>query len=72
MKWRTFLNTPDEWHAFWIGCFETLVPLPAKVKYLTWNGHTLQDEYVYYSLGRGIGFAPWAALLITILVIIVK
>jgi hypothetical protein len=27
-----FLNTTDEWHAFIIGFFEVLCPLPARVK----------------------------------------
>ena len=72
MNLKTFLSTPDEWHAFWIGCFETLVPIPARVKPVTWNGHPLQDEYVYYSLGRVIGFAPWAVFLIKIFLMIIK
>lgn len=55
IKPKTFLSTPEEWHAFVIGFFEVLCPWPAR----TWASGRLLDilmeEYHYYMTGRGLG-----------------
>jgi hypothetical protein len=63
IKPKTFLNTPEEWHALAIGFFEVLCPWPAR----TWlSGPSLESllkEYHYYMTGRGLGFVAFLFLL---------
>lgn len=63
IKPRTFLDTPQEWHASAIGFFEVLCPWPPR----TWlSGPALEKllgEYHYYMLGRGLGFVALLFLL---------
>lgn len=72
MSKNTFLNTPDEKHAFAVGFLETLIPRKPLIKPLTYNGHPLQDEYHYYSFGRAMGLIPWLILLVAIAVFLRK
>lgn len=56
IKLRTLLSTPEEWHALVIGFFEVLCPWPARIKLLTNDNSYLNQEYHYYTTGRGLGF----------------
>jgi hypothetical protein len=53
---RTFLSTPEEWHALVIGFFEVLCPWKPRIESLTPANDYLQGEYHYYLTGRGAGF----------------
>ncbi len=56
IKLRTFLNTPEEWHAFVIGFFEVLCPWPPRTQQTPQTQQALNSEYHYYLTGRGAGF----------------
>lgn len=64
IKLRTFLSTPEEWHAFLIGFFEVLCPW--KPKRLISEEQSLQiaSEYHYYLAGRGLAFLTLLLILI--------
>lgn len=64
IKLKTFLSTPQEWHALVVGFFEVLCPWHAWI-WLT--GPALEKflgEYHYYTLGRGLGFVALLFLLL--------
>ena len=56
IKPRTFLSTPEEWHAFLIGFFEILCPWPSRCYIPKEQRDELLADYHYYSAGRGAGF----------------
>jgi len=61
--WQTFMNTPDEWHAFVIGASETACPWKPNRTMPTYYVKLLDTEYHYYAFGRVIGFIALLALL---------
>ena len=61
---RQFLNTSDEWHSLWVGCFEVLCPWRPRIPVCTAQLGYIQTEYHYYLLGRAFG----AAILVLALV----
>jgi len=63
IKLKTFLSTPEEWHALVIGFFEVLCPWPAQYKLIKSDLTPLIGEEHYYYAGRGLGFI---ALLFTL------
>lgn len=60
---KTFLDTPQEWHALVVGFCEVLCPWPPR----TWAAATalnlLLSEYHYYMTGRGLGFLALVVIL---------
>jgi len=54
---REFLNTPEEWHALWVGCFEVMCPWRPRIAVCTAQLGYIQTEYHYYLMGRVIGAA---------------
>jgi hypothetical protein len=66
MKLKTFLNSPDELHAFIIGFFEVLCPWKPRYSMpLEYPSH-LKGEYHYYLTGRGIGFTALLLIIIAL------
>jgi len=59
-------STSDEWHAFVIGFFEVICPLPPRVKIAPAKPEILK-EYHYYMFGRGCGIGVWLILLAILL-----
>ena len=60
MKLKTFINTPDEWHAFVIGFSEVLCPWPANRRHCEERSDVaISEEYHYYLFGRAIGVLAW-------------
>jgi len=60
---KELLSTPEEWHAFLIGFFEILCPLPARHHMSEDYGHrTLNIEHHYYLGGRASGVLAWIAI----------
>lgn len=53
---KTFLSTPEEWHAFLIGFCEVLCPWPARSYIPKEQRDKVLGEYHYYLAGRGAGF----------------
>jgi len=61
---RDFMNSWDEWHAFWIGVFEVLCPWPPHHKIIAWDlSHSIRTEYHYYTGGRVLGILVWLAII---------
>lgn len=52
---KTFLSTPEEWHALVVGFCEVLCPWPARVWMSGDRLNELLGEYHYYMAGRGLG-----------------
>ena len=68
---HTFMDSPDELHAFVIGFMEILCPWPPRIrlpdKQITETKgdcpkKALRAEYHYYLFGRGIGIIAWIAI----------
>jgi len=60
---KELFSTGEEWHAFLIGFFEILCPLPARHHMSEDYGHrTLNIEHHYYLGGRASGVLAWIAI----------
>lgn len=66
IKPKTFLNTPEERHAFLIGFFEVLCPWPARYKGIIDDTSPLKGEEHYYLAGRALGFPVLLLILIAL------
>ena len=64
IKLKTFLNTPEEWHALAIGFFEVLCPWKPRYHSNTYIHTSIKSEYHYYLTGRGLGFISLLLILI--------
>lgn len=64
IKLKTFLSTPEEWHALVIGFCEVLCPWLARVWLSGDRLNELLGEYHYYAAGRGLGFVALLFFLI--------
>jgi len=57
---KSFMNTPDEFHAFVIGLCEVLCPWPPRNQLPIRNSQlTIAEEYHYYLFGRAMGVIAW-------------
>jgi hypothetical protein len=57
-KWLyTFMNTPDEWHAFVIGFGDGYCPWEKKYKPTREMIAIIRREIWYYHFGTAVGFA---------------
>ena len=66
-KWfniKSFLDTPEEWHAFLVGFFEMLPPWPSRYHLTMKPMGELLKEYHYYMAGRALGFVTLLLILI--------
>lgn len=72
IKPKTFLSTPEEWHALAIGFFEVLCPWPPRIRLSGPALDKLLGEYHYYMTGRGLGFLTLVILLLGILKFILE
>lgn len=61
---RTLFSTPQEWHSFLIGFFESLCPWPPRIWLSGPALDQLLGEYHYYQAGRALGFVSLLFLLI--------
>lgn len=52
----SFMNTPEEWHAFVLGWAETACPWWARYRCTKQAEYTPRQEYHYYAFGRVLGF----------------
>jgi len=59
IKPSTFLNTPEEWHAFVEGLCEVLCPWPARYENVDTCQRSFKGEYHYYMFGRALGVIAW-------------
>jgi len=59
---KELLSTPEEWHAFLVGFFEILCPLPARHPMKEDYFFRIEDEYHYYQGGRAIAVLAWIAI----------
>jgi len=64
IKPKTFLSTPEEWHALVIGFFEVLCPWPPELLRKLNNSSPIKGEEHYYLAGRGLGFPTLLLVLI--------
>lgn len=64
IKPKTFLNTPEERHAFLIGFFEVLCPWPAHYVKTSTEIPPLKGEEHYYLAGRAAGVPVLLLILI--------
>lgn len=64
IKLKTFLSTPEEWHALAIGFFEVLCPWPSSLRAPTCRSEAISGEEHYYLTGRGVGFIALLLILI--------
>jgi hypothetical protein len=68
IRFSTFLDTCEEWHAFVNGFCEVLCPWPPRVRMpspLMGEGQgegDLTREYHYYQFGRAIGVIAWLVI----------
>ena len=69
---KTFLDTPQEWHASVIGFFEALCPWPPQYYLTEAEKFQLRKEYHYYMSGRGLGFVALLFLLLSIVKFILE
>lgn len=70
IKLRTLLSTPEEWHAFVIGYFETVCPWPAVRPICKESEKQIKGEYHYYVAGRALGAIALLFILIAIACIV--
>jgi len=63
---KTFMNSPDELHAFVIGFCEVLCPWPPRLGMLKKKAdchcersEAISKEYHYYLFGRGMAVIAW-------------
>ena len=66
----SFMNTPEEWHAFVLGWAETACPWWARYRITKQAEYTPRKEYHYYAFGRVIGFLTLITIVIVITIII--
>ena len=66
----SFMNTPEEWHAFVIGWAESSCPWWARYRCTKAAEYTPEKEYHYYVFGRVIGFLTLITMVIMITIII--
>jgi len=52
----SFINSPEEWHAFIIGWAEVACPWWARYRCTKAAEYTPEKEYHYYLTGRVVGF----------------
>ena len=65
---KTFLNTPEERHAWTIGFSEVIAPTPPRWHIIGPDlMRTLNDEYHYYALGRASAALFWLGLALTLI-----
>jgi hypothetical protein len=62
----TFMDTPQEWHAFVVGFCEVICPWPPLHKASQKNEKDIAAEYHYYVLGRALGILAWLTIGCTI------
>jgi hypothetical protein len=56
---RSFMNTPDERHAFAIGLCEIIAPWPPRHRSDASARKNIAGEYHYYMFGRAIAVILW-------------
>jgi len=59
---KELLSTPEEWHAFLIGFFEVLCPVPPRHPPPEDYFYPIHDEHHYYLAGRASGVLAWIAI----------
>jgi hypothetical protein len=59
----TFVNTPEEWHAFVNGFCEVLCPWPPRYEASDELLQEIEDEFHYYQFGRSIGVLAWVGII---------
>ena len=62
IKLKELFSTSEEWHAFIIGFFEVLCPLPARHPMNEDYFFHIEDEHHYYLGGRASGVLAWLAI----------
>jgi hypothetical protein len=65
---KGYCEVIKEWHSFWIGWGEGLTFfIPARVPISTQSLEEIEGEWHYYNIGRGIGFASFWVILMSLL-----
>jgi len=59
---KELFSTPEEWHAFLIGFFEVLCPVPQRYHMAKDYFFRIEDEHHYYLGGRASGVLAWIAI----------
>lgn len=71
ISFKTFLSTPEEWHAFVIGFFESFCPWKPRLLICASSREELKGEYHYYMAGRALGFVA-LLLVLTLIAKLIK
>ena len=62
IKLKELFSTGGEWHAFLIGFFEVLCPVPQRCHMAKAYFFHIEDEHHYYFGGRASGVLVWLAI----------
>ena len=63
-----FMNTWDEWHAFWIGFFNSALTIfNADWGNSVYEEEIIESEPVYYKLGRTLGYVVFGIFVVYVL-----
>jgi len=61
---REFLNSIEEWHAFWVGAGEVMCPWRCRIAVSVAQLGYIQKEFHYYMIGRAFGFILLLGMLV--------
>jgi len=59
---KEMFSTGEEWHAFLVGFFEILCPVPQRCHMAKDYFFHIENEHHYYLFGRGMAVLAWIAI----------